>query len=118
MLAQLRQGGLQRDIDHTRVLRQARGVLACRVAEAALQGGTTAAQSAVQFAGALRVIDHIINNSVDPNVSMVDELQQMQIVQDTARLPTIAELTDGNVTVDMNPDPAEPRVISEDLPGS
>ncbi len=103
VLAQLRQGALPRDIDHVRVLRQARGVLACRVAEAALQGGKTAAQSAAQFAGALRAIDDIINNSLDPNVSVVDELQQLQIVQDHTRVPTIAELTGGNVTVDLAP---------------
>ncbi|HQP39538.1 MAG TPA: hypothetical protein PLI95_30350 [Polyangiaceae bacterium] len=103
VLAQLRQGGLPRDIDHTRVLRQARGVLACRIAEAALQGGKTAAQNAAQFAHALKIVDEVVKDSADPNVSVLSEIQYLQVVSDTSRPLTIAELTAGNCTVDLQP---------------
>ena len=103
VLASLRMGALPRHIDYRRLAESARGILAARVVEAAVGGTRKDAAAALQFAGALRVVHELVESTVDPNGAVLDAFQQMQLVADTSRLPTIAELCGSNHTVDLQP---------------
>jgi len=103
VLASLRMGALPRHIDYRKLAESARGILAARVLEAAVGGTRKDAAAALQFAGALRVVHELVESTVDPNGAVLDAFQQMQLVADTSRLPTIAELCGSNHTVDLQP---------------
>lgn len=103
LLAQLRLGLLPRDIDHRRLLGQARGVLAARILERAVGGSARDAQAAAQFAAALKTVDTIVEQSIDPNENVLDMVRHLELVSDRQPLPTVTQLCGSNRTLDLQP---------------
>lgn len=104
LLSQLRSGALPRAIDHVRLLETARGVLAARVVEAAVRGSHRDAQSAGQFASALKTLHELLESSRDPHAGIVRAVGRVKLIASDQQMPFIDDVTGGNHSTDLQPD--------------
>lgn len=104
MSAQLKLGIVPRDLNIPKVLEIASCMIALKVAETATSEGPRAYEALQSYTTALKNVREILDSVQPADENLHKQLQRVALRTDDHALPTIDELTHGEVTAQMLPD--------------
>lgn len=113
-MAMIEMGLTPTNIDPYKLLKMATQQVSFRIAQAAYDKDAGAASRLNFWATGLRQIDEILRENVDAEEQMREQLANLHIKHDQLSMPTVHQITQGNVTVNMEPEAQDERVSTGD----
>lgn len=113
MLAQVEAGVMPKNVDLAKIVEQTRLVASLRAWDSVMQGGPTGAQTAMGYSTVADIMNRIHETVVKPEEQLRADLQKISLATTPNKIPTLQQLTDGNHTTNVHPDP-KPEVVDVD----
>jgi hypothetical protein len=104
-LAQLELGVMPRKMDLGLILDQAQTVTLLRGAEAAHNGGPLGATMSQSFFSSAETLQRLKGLVVNPEDKLRSDLKRISLATTQNKVPTLAQLTNGNHTTNVHPEP-------------
>jgi hypothetical protein len=104
-LAQLELGVMPRKMDLGVILEQAQTVTLLRGAEAAHNGGPLGATMSQSFFNSAETLQRLKGLVVNPEDKLRSDLKRISLATTQNKVPTLAQLTNGNHTTNVHPEP-------------
>ncbi len=113
LIAQMELGVMPRKIDLGEVVERTMEAAALRALAATLQGGPMGSQMAASFAMTAEVMGRLKQTVVNPEDKLREDLKKIGVATTPHRVPTVTQLTGGNHTTNVHPEPVEVETTGE-----
>lgn len=115
LIAQMELGVMPRKIDLGEVVERTFEAAMLRTHAAVLQGGPMGSQMATSFAMTAEVMSRLKQTVVNPEEKLREDLKRIGVATTAHKVPMLSQLTGGNHTTDVQPDPVEVETTAEDV---
>lgn len=111
LIAQMELGVMPRKIDMAEVVDRTMEAALLRTHAAVLQGGPMGSQMATAFSMTAEAMSRLKQTVVNPEDQLREDLKRIGVATTPHKVPTVAQLTGGNHTTNVHPEPAEVEVV-------
>ena len=115
ILAQMEMGVMPRKIDLGEVVERTLEAAILRTHAAVLQGGPMGAQLSAGFSMTAEAMGRLRQLVVNPEDKLREDLRKIGVATTSNKVPTVAQLTGGNHTVNVMPEPVEVETTAEEV---
>lgn len=115
LIAQMELGVMPRKIDLGEVVERTMEAALLRTHAAVMQGGPMGSQMATAFSMTAEAMSRLKQVVVNPEEKLREDLKRIGVATTAHKVPMMSQLTGGNHTTSVQPDPVEVETTAEDV---